>query len=223
MKKKLFLCTWVAFLTTLVSCSNSGSAKHEQSVQKSDAVTAQKTTDVSSDQWGKVIKIKDTTGQKIVTFKLANGRDKIEFGESIIYGEQKGDKWKYHSNTSSGSILEIKFLNDGFKLKSPDGTLKWKVKYKDDKIKISDNEEGNNPIELKFKDDKIKLVYGGAELGKARFYSDKNMTKVKDSSEITRFKIKDAPLSSAFPLLLATSIPETERYVLMAELLIERK
>src|SRR5215212_4754859 len=95
----------------------------------------------------------------------------IAYGAQKLHGEQRDTgKRKY---TVDGSVVKYEVKpNDegGFKLRTADGKLLWKVKVTPEKIKISDNEENNNPFELKVRDgDRVKVVAPGEkELGNVR-------------------------------------------------------
>ena len=74
----------------------------------------------------------------------------ISKGDEFWYGEIKSDKRKFYDK--SGEVYaEIKFKDEGFKLRNPEGELIWKVKISAEKIKISDNEEMTNAFEIKKK------------------------------------------------------------------------
>ena len=117
-------------------------------------------------------------------------------------------------------LYEIKPGDDGgFKLRNPDGSLRWKVKVAADKIKISDNEENANPYELKVRDgNRVKVVApGDKELGNVR-YADGRIA-VEDTTGRVVFATNAAKASGAYGVLLLDRIPERERYILAAEIL----
>lgn len=71
----------------------------------------------------------------------------------------KPDKKKYF-NSSNTVVYEVKYKDDGFKLRTASSDLLWKVKLYENKVKISDNEENLDPYEIK------KLDNGEAKLEK---------------------------------------------------------
>ena len=71
----------------------------------------------------------------------------------------KPDKKKYY-DSSNAVVYEVKYKDDAFKLRTPSSDLIWKVKLYENKIKISDNEENENPYEIK------KLDNGESKLEK---------------------------------------------------------
>jgi hypothetical protein len=113
---------------------------------------------------------------------------------------------------------EVKSSDGGFKLRTADGRLRWKVKITPEKIKISDNEENNNPFELKVRDgDRVKVVApGDRELGNVRFAASK--IEVENTAGITQFRIENPKPAGAFGALLLDTIPATERAILLAEI-----
>ena len=60
----------------------------------------------------------------------------------------KGEKSKYR-NENNRNIYEIKYDDDGFKLRDDQGRLLWKLKYKTGKIRIASNEEMTDAYEIK--------------------------------------------------------------------------
>jgi hypothetical protein len=122
-----------------------------------------------------------------------------------------GDKRKYQGNNA---VTEVKYKDDGFKLRSADGKLLWKVKITEDKIKISNNEEGKNPLELKLSEnEKAKVKKDDHEIGKIKFNASKKEIEAGD------FIVKADKLSLAYCILLATEIPERDKFILMTEII----
>ena len=79
-------------------------------------------------------------------------------GTSYTSKMTKADKKKYF-DASDNVVYEVKYKEDGFKLRTASSQLLWKVKLYDKKIKISDNEENINPYEIKIMDNgEAKLV-----------------------------------------------------------------
>ncbi|HWW59850.1 MAG TPA: hypothetical protein VN181_00655 [Thermoanaerobaculia bacterium] len=140
----------------------------------------------------------------------SNGTITIAFDKQTLRGTTRDTgKRKY----GDPATFEIKPGDDGFKLRHADGKLLWKVKFKDGKIKISDNEENLNPFELKTRGDGLKVVAPGErELGDVRG-SD-----VSDATGKKRFTV-DGKSSAAYGVLLLDTIPPPQRYILLAELL----
>ncbi|MEO8362369.1 MAG: hypothetical protein ABI672_20245 [Vicinamibacteria bacterium] len=126
-------------------------------------------------------------------------------------------KRKYRSGDAV--LFETKWDDDGFKLRSPDGALLYKVKLKDDKIKVSDNEENANPFELKTRGgDRIKLVApGDKEIGNVRG------TVVEDGAGKKMFEATGRPGSAGYAVLLLDKIPPAQRYIILAELFMRGK
>ncbi len=144
-------------------------------------------------------------------------------GDRLV-GDPKGDKRKYRRASGGPQVLEVKAGDGGFKLRTTDGKLLWKVKIAEDKIKVSDNEENANPWSLKTKyDDKVKVVDASEkEIAEVRFYPDK--TKVKGASGAELWECASPRRrSAAFGVLALDRIPEEHRAVLMAEILARRR
>jgi hypothetical protein len=156
--------------------------------------------------------------------EIKNGtQTKIEIGPEgstqILRGEMRTNGKRKYEMEGGKVIAEVKADEDAFKLRTIDGKLLWKVKLAPDKIKISDNEENQNPYELKMRDDDVKVEENDAEIGKVNFYSDRARVKVKDAGGKEMFESNTDQRSVAFGVLLMSRIPDTERYIIMAELL----
>lgn len=144
-------------------------------------------------------------------------------GDRLV-GDPKGDKRKYRRASGGPQFLEVKAGDGGFKLRTTDGKLLWKVKIAEDKIKVSDNEENANPWSLKTKyEDKVKVVDASdKEIAEVRFYPDK--TKVKGAAGAELWECASPRRrSAAFGVLALDRIPEEHRAILMAEILARRR
>lgn len=155
---------------------------------------------------------------------IAIDRDKIEVqaGGRHIFGQTKGDKRFYHQGSIAGpAFVEVKISDAGFKLRTPDSQLLWKIKIADDKIKVSDNEENLKPWTLKTKyDDKVKVEDPAEnEIGEVKFSSDTGKIKVKDAADRELFVLRSGKRSAAYGVLLMSGVPEQYRDVIIAELI----
>ncbi|HVG22802.1 MAG TPA: hypothetical protein VND45_01500 [Thermoanaerobaculia bacterium] len=144
----------------------------------------------------------------------------ITAGGKKLHGETR-DSGKRKYNVDGGAVAyEVKSGDDdGFKLRTPDGELLWKVKIAAEKIKISDNNENDQPFELKAREGNRTKVFapGDREVGNVRF--DGSRIQVEDSIGKTLFTIPATKPSAAYGVLLLDGIPEPERAILMAEIL----
>lgn len=141
-----------------------------------------------------------------------------------LIGEPAGDKRKYRRGAGGPAVCEVKPGDAGFKLRTTDGKLLWKVKLAEDKIKVSDNEENANPYSIKTKyPDKAKVVDAAEkELAEVRFGPDKTKVKGADGAELW---VTESPRrrSASFGVLVLERIPEEHRAILMAEILARRR
>ena len=171
--------------------------------------------------------VRGADGSEVLTIHASGHGVEISFLENgtkrTLRGEdQESGKRKY--SVDGGPVLfEIKPDDDseGFKLRGPDGKLRWKVKLTPEKIKISDNEENNNPFELKMREgDRLKVVAPGErELGNVRFDRAATKTEIETASGATKFVVEGSRPSRAYGVLLLDSIPDVQRYILAAEIL----
>lgn len=166
------------------------------------------------------IKIKTPDDKDVVEIKIGDNDTKLEFANKVVRGEMKdSDKRKYAVEGGS-QIAEVKMKDaDGFKVRTNDGKLLWKVKISSDKIKISDNEENQNAFELVKRDDGAKVEQNENKFGEVKFYKDRQKVKVKDASDKELFDSNTDRYSVAYGVLLLDKIPEELRYIIIAELL----
>ena len=144
----------------------------------------------------------------------------ITFAGQQIRGEIR-DSGKRKYSVGGGPVAwEVKPSDEGgFKLRTADGRLRWKVKVTPEKIKISDNEENKNPYELKVRDGgRVKVVGPGEkELGNVRFNGSK--IEVENAAGQKQFEVAATSASGAYGVLLLEAIPAQERAILIAEIL----
>ena len=170
------------------------------------------------------IKIKSSDEGRVVEFKPGGEGLKIEFTvngqRQVLRGEVgKSDKRKYTLD-GTGIIAEVKPDAEGFKVRTTEGRLLWKVKTSSDKIKISNNEENASPFVLERKeDDRVKVLHDETEIGEVKFYPDSRKVKIKDTGEKELYESDTGRYSALYGVQLMTQIPERERYIIMAELL----
>ncbi|MEP6939880.1 MAG: hypothetical protein ABI846_08950 [Rudaea sp.] len=143
----------------------------------------------------------------------------IHAGALHLVGDTRADKRYYHRGKGGAAFVEVKSDADGFKLRTPDSKLLWKIKLGADKIKVSDNEQNANAWEIKTgHPDKAKIVDGaGKEVGEVKFAAK---IKLKDAAGGERFVVESGAKSAAYGALLLTNVPEEYRPVIVAELLV---
>jgi hypothetical protein len=169
--------------------------------------------------------VRAADGAEVMTVRIDGASIGVSLTEAGQKRELRGDprdsgKRKY--TIDGGAVTyEVKSSEGGFKLRTADGKLRWKVKIAPEKIKISDNEENNNPFELKVREgDRTKVVApGDRELGNVRFDRGASKTEIENAAGITQFRVDDPAPSGAFGVLLLDGIPATERAILLAEIL----
>ena len=174
------------------------------------------TSDTASTAAERSIEIK-SGGDVVASLKLQGEEAEIRVGDTKLHGRaRKGEKRKYETN---GDVTaEIKYSDDGFKLRSADGQLRWKVKIYDDKIKISNNEDGDNAYQVRESDaDKVKVKLNDTEIGAARAKQEGVKISTEDGS--VEFEIENMPLQKAHAVLAIVAIPLPDRIIIFNELL----
>ena len=144
----------------------------------------------------------------------------IAYGGQELVGEPRDNGKRKYSVDGGEVYYEVKPGEDGgFKLRTAEGKLLWKVKLYPDKIKISNNEENQNPFELKARDGNRTKVFapGDKELGNVRF--DGAKIDVENAAGQTQYTIASTKPTAAYGVLLLEAIPPQQRAVLAAEIL----
>jgi hypothetical protein len=211
MMKKIirFLSLAFVLLAITASCSsNSGTTNDSSNETKLE-------TEENVKSGAVFYKIEDSQG-KLLSEIMINGTN-IELKVENMHYKSKlsGEKRKYQSQEEE-IVAEVKFKGEeSMKLRTPDAQLKWKVKFYDDKVKISDNEENLNPYQIKFKEESRSKVYTeDNEIGDVRFADNKIIVKGKG----IEYHIKTDKMSSAFGVMLMEA-SELDKTILIAELL----
>ncbi len=159
-------------------------------------------------------------------FETSAGVVQLSFTDAGQKRELRGeprDNGKRKYSAGGGPVTyEVKpdSDSDGFKLRTADGKLRWKVKITPEKTKISDNEQNDRPFELKARDgDRFKVVAPvDRELGNVRFDRPASKTHVEDAAGKTLFRVEKTTRTGAYGVLLF-DIPPAERAILLAEIL----
>lgn len=152
------------------------------------------------------IAVTTNDGQRVLEVASSGSDVTVTYEGGVLHGRRKGEKRKYES-------VEVKYGDEGgFKVRTLEGKLLWKVKVTPEKIKVSDNEENANPFELKIKEAKVKVYAPGDRLlGEVRVRGDH--VEVGD-------KLRAAGTNAAafYGVALLDAVPARERAVIFAEL-----
>jgi len=140
---------------------------------------------------------------------------------STLTAESKDTGKRKYYDASGNQLVEVKASDSGFKVRTPDGKLLWKVKVSNDKIKVSDNEENLNAWAIKtgYPDKAKVLDPSESEAGEVRFANDPAPARVRDRSGADAWTIAAADGSGAWGVLLMSSIPLEHRAIILTELL----
>jgi hypothetical protein len=157
------------------------------------------------------------TNERIIQVSFTEAGQKRE-----LRGEPRDNGKRKYSLGGGAVTYEVKpdSDSDGFKLRTADGKLRWKVKVTPEKIKISDNEQNDRPFELKAREgDRVKVFAPvDREVGNVRFDRAASITEVEDASGKTLFRVDKTTKSGAYGVLLL-DIPQMERAILLAEIM----
>ncbi|MDN5203661.1 hypothetical protein QQ008_19890 [Fulvivirgaceae bacterium BMA10] len=159
--------------------------------------------------------INSPNNEGLAEIRLEEGQTLIQTPDKQYFGLLKEDKRKYYDAYDAVQFV-IKYKEDGFKLRNHEENLLWKVKYKEGRIKIADNEEMTNAFEMKMKEGgRIKIEQNDEEVLSLRLSSGNSDAKrIGDKYLLRGF---DASLTPA--ILMIDPLKETEKFILIAELL----
>lgn len=202
MKKLLFL-SLVLLFTACESDTSGGYTDNSHSTAQSSTTPA------------KTAAISIVTGSGSVLGSVSRSGHTIWLGEGqAIRSRLKGEKRKY--DMPGGITLKVTYKEDGFKLKKESGELIWKIKVYDEKVKISDNEENENPYQIRFYEgDRAKLKYQEQELGEVELKDGRQLV----TGSGKDFAIESDQFSAAYAALLIERIPIGQRLIIISELL----
>ena len=161
------------------------------------------------------IALSTPAGERVVEVSMQGSDLTVAYGGEVFHGRLKGEKRKYES-------VEVKFGDDGgFKVRTLDGKLLWKVKATPEKVKVSDNEENKNPYELKLKEGKVK-VYAPGERFLGQVKSRTDHLEVEDAGGAEKYRGTSTRAEAFYGVALLEAIPTRERAVIFAELAVRR-
>ena len=204
---KLFSFFFYFAITCFMACTSASE------VSNSEENASIKTNNIKNS-----ILIKDNNSVNLGHINVSNQREYLLSWKGEEWtGTLKEDKRVY---TQKGKVLgQVKYKdNDALKMKDNEGNLLWKIKFKDQKIKIQKTEDAPQALYvLKLSTDKIKILKGeSTEIGNVYLKEDNLYVQGKDA-----IKIQYNKLSAAFGVLLMDELNATDKVTIMAELLIK--
>jgi hypothetical protein len=149
-------------------------------------------------------------------------------GSPALVGDVRHPGKRKYRLQSGEPVAEVKSREEaatgddrGFKIKSPDGKLLWKVKIGADKIKLAVNDEGSNGWEVSLKHaDKVKVTDpAGHEAGSVRYHAGSTRVEIRDATDHEVYSASTDLRSSLFAILLMKDVAPRDKQILMAELL----
>ncbi|PKL42228.1 MAG: hypothetical protein CVV41_15755 [Candidatus Riflebacteria bacterium HGW-Riflebacteria-1] len=214
----------------VAGCGSDQPPAQTQTAKPSASATPAAATGDNTDSYQTRIKFKAADGSDALVIKRYSDHDKLEINfagsNAVIKARSNAEnRWKYKEAADGADekvqIAEVKLQQDSFKLVDTDEKLLWKVRIKDGKIKVSDNEDGDNSWEIKSKSaDKSEIRnQAGEEIGNVKYYNDNGKLKVKNSSNNEILVSKDIKASAAPGVILFDHIPLKHRMVIISELL----
>lgn len=140
--------------------------------------------------------------------------------QTLLSELRDSGKRKYYDETRT-QVAEVKFSESGFKVRTADGKLLWKVKISDEKIRVSDNEENLSPWVLKTGyPDKAKILDPSeTELGEVRFARGSGPGRIRGTAGEELWTVDGSERPASWGVLLIDRIPRVHQTIIIAELL----
>lgn len=191
-----------------------GNSENSETVDKPSSNTQSANNQVAD----KTITITNN-GKTWATLQINGEKAVIMYdNKNILVHKRKEDKRKYE--VGGVIVSEVKYKDEGFKVRTADGQLKWKVKLGEDKVKISNNEENDNAFELKLNENnkaKIKRNENGNDREIATAKEQDNKIIVKSGAKT--YEIANQAFHKAYAVLGIDEITEQDRLIILFELL----
>ena len=153
---------------------------------------------------------------------LTGSRVEIRAGAQHLFAETRADKRAYHEGTPDGPVvLEVKNAESGFKLETVASELLWKVRFEENKIKVSDNVENDRAWTIRLEpggEGKIRAP-DQQVVGRVVAAPSTGLPVVNEASGQQAFAVRSGPASIGYGVLLMRGVPERERQVIVAELI----
>lgn len=191
--------TFILFFFLLIGCKTD--TKDSSTINTTSTAVVTNNLDVE---------ITNTEGVVIGGFNLSPIA--IVFNTTKYTYKSKPDKHKFYANGQMQ--YEVKFKEDGLKLRDKNSNLLWKVKLYPDKIKVSNNEENTNAFVIKPYENKIKVKRNEEELYKVQL--NENTIRV---NEKVAYTLSSKQENYAYAIMAIEEIPNEHKLFLLAELL----
>lgn len=208
----------VIFVATVLLLSACGQGKQEVSAgDENTTVPHRESSESPATHQAPTYIINKSMGDQVGSISLPNDGVTLAIEGETFESKLSGDKRKYQS-VSGAQAFEVKFKTDAFKLRTSNGTLLWKIKLYDDKVKISNNEENENPYQIKIKEaGKRAKIYDADdnEIGKVTY--EDGVIEVASANH--GYTIKSDKFTLAYGVLILTDIPLQQQMIIIAELL----
>lgn len=165
---------------------------------------------ISQQLKAETISITDANNVEIAKIEK-NDTITIYIGESLISSKiGSSGKRKYLVNQT---IIKIKRKDNGFKLKTESGDVLWKIKNKEGKLKIANNDEMENAFKIKQKS-KVKIYRNDNKVGSAVLKDNLVKINTTQGNELNVSNVK-----ALFAAVLGLEeIPLEQRLIILIEL-----
>ncbi len=197
----------MALLLFLWSCGTENRSENVASAETGQENTA--TTGGSQQE----IKIIAQDNVAIATITIGEAVN-ISLGNDFIYSKIGSSGKRKYIGGSETTLAKINRYDYGFKLKTLEGAVLWKVKNEEGHIKIANNDAMENAFKIK-KKSKTKIYKNEEEVGHAK-KSDAFIT-VQGSAGSQLKVVSENELIAA--VIGIEEIPIAERLIILAELL----
>ncbi|UII25859.1 hypothetical protein LVD15_21550 [Fulvivirga maritima] len=207
-------CFSVIAMLLIIGCESSN--KSEEKDQSETTISSTPINVDTPESQSQEYYINSKENISLATINIQDSDITLHIGDQTLFGELKrSDKRKYYDQADQHHYSVKYKSSEGFKLRNSDEELLWKVKIKDSKISIANNEEMNEAFDIRLYDDeRIKVKKGEEELNAIRFDRNDEFLKVDNQYFLRNFKH-----SMASGVLMISGMSETEKFIICAEIL----
>lgn len=172
------------------------------------------------------IRIQNPADQEVATFVLRPKLVRVEYTESgsprLLESKLNGTTRRYGDGNSV--LAEAATTDNQIRVRAADGTLWWTMVLKDGRVRLNPPGEGAEPFWLvKVDDTRMRISRGETTVGRVTLDGAKKRVKIRDGFGNVLFDAPSHQVEPWFGVLTLPDMPIVQRYILMMELLTQKR
>jgi hypothetical protein len=204
---------WLLLLTAALACGGGDNDAQQRYKKMVEAQRAK--TGAPPDQLVSIGMSKGQSGTDVgIVFYSGGDRHDLTGIARTVSGDRD------YQLDGGKAIIRASDRSYGFKLETEDtSAVRWKVRLYPDKIKIADNDNDTAPRRIRTESPERATLAGPNEEPLGEIVFDGTNTIVKNSAGVERYRKATAKLEPAYGVFLFDRMPNTEKYIVLAELM----